>query len=316
MSTGETAAAAILSAIGRTPKRAAVVTDIDGVLCVLTPNPADATVSGATREALAGLARHLGFTAALTGRRAGDARRLVGVLGIPYCGHYGAELLPPGTDALDVHDEWARWVAPVTDLGARAYADEKLQDLGVVLDNAGGGIAAFHYRSAPDQAEALFRLHRIEQQAKDLGMRVHWATGLMEIRPDVTMTKREGMLRLLKGRDLDTVVFIGDTRPDIDAFDCLRDLVAQGRLRRAVCIGVDSSYAPPELRRAADVMVDGPHGVETMLRSLDRTLHRRELHQRRAQRRTVRRHLHLGARVVKRHIQSPSAPRPHDPHLG
>ena len=249
---------------GADPSRVALVSDFDGVLAELTDDPADAVMVEGMRAALTELGARGVRRAVLTGRRSRDVAALTRLEDIAHCGHYGAELLAPGGTEIDVPEEWARWTKPVADLGAASF-DARLRELGVVLDNAGGGIASFHYRHASDEAAALLRLREIAATAEDQGMAVLWGTGLMEIRPPVTMTKREGMHRLLDGDTYDVVVYIGDTRPDIDGFRALREMVDGGRAGTAICVGVRSSYTPPELEAASDVMVDGVAGVEALL---------------------------------------------------
>ena len=46
-------------------------------------------------------------------------------------------------------------------------------------------------------------------------------------------------------------VYVGDDRTDLDAFDGLRALVAEGRLQTALCVGVTSDETPPELTEQA-----------------------------------------------------------------
>jgi trehalose 6-phosphate phosphatase len=63
-------------------------------------------------------------------------------------------------------------------------------------------------------------------------------------------------------------MYIGDDTTDLDAFRGLRELVARGRLESAVCVGVRSDETPPELEREADLLVDGPAGVRSVLEAL------------------------------------------------
>jgi trehalose 6-phosphate phosphatase len=63
-------------------------------------------------------------------------------------------------------------------------------------------------------------------------------------------------------------LYAGDDRTDLDAFRALRDAVDSGRLQSAVCVGVGSDETPPELEEGADLMVDGPLGVRSVLATL------------------------------------------------
>ena len=63
-------------------------------------------------------------------------------------------------------------------------------------------------------------------------------------------------------------MYVGDDKTDIDAFDGLHALVADGELGAAVCVGVRSDETPEELEQASDVLVDGPDGVRELLTAL------------------------------------------------
>ncbi len=63
-------------------------------------------------------------------------------------------------------------------------------------------------------------------------------------------------------------MFAGDDRTDLDAFAALRALRAEGALSAAACVGIDSTEAPPQLAREADLMVDGPEAFVDLLRGL------------------------------------------------
>ena len=56
-------------------------------------------------------------------------------------------------------------------------------------------------------------------------------------------------------------VYAGDDRTDLDAFRRLRELRDEGELETAVCVGVASPEAPPELAEESDLTVDGPGGL-------------------------------------------------------
>ena len=49
---------------------------------------------------------------------------------------------------------------------------------------------------------------------------------------------------------------------------CIRATDAQGNLQIGLCVGVRSDETPRELEDQADLLVDGPHGVRTLLSAL------------------------------------------------
>jgi trehalose 6-phosphate phosphatase len=82
------------------------------------------------------------------------------------------------------------------------------------------------------------------------------------------MDKGRGVRRLLDEASLDAALYVGDDTTDLDAFKGLRSAVADGRLRTALCVGVRSDETPAALEASADLLVDGPPGVRTLLAAL------------------------------------------------
>jgi trehalose 6-phosphate phosphatase len=67
---------------------------------------------------------------------------------------------------------------------------------------------------------------------------------------------------LLIDRGLNRALYAGDDTTDLDGFRGLDGL------ELGVRVAVASPEGPPELREAADVIVDGPAGALALLRSL------------------------------------------------
>jgi trehalose 6-phosphate phosphatase len=59
--------------------------------------------------------------------------------------------------------------------------------------------------------------------------------------------------------------YVGDDATDMDAFHALTQLVEEGRLSRALRVGVRSEDGPPEITVEADVVVEGTEGVQELL---------------------------------------------------
>ena len=97
---------------------------------------------------------------------------------------------------------------------------------------------------------------------------MHWGRKVLEVRPPVELNKGRGVELLLDGTDITAALYVGDDKTDLDAFEALRRVAADGRLQAAVCVGVASDETPPELEAQADVLVDGPVGVRALLSAL------------------------------------------------
>jgi trehalose 6-phosphate phosphatase len=248
------------------PRRSAVLLDVDGTLAPIVRHADDAHVPEATRVPLIAIARRYGLVACVSGRRAATARRIVSLGSITYVGNHGSEILRGGSTALEIDAEAGRWTGRVAAFSDAAWTD-RLHRLRVRMEDK-ELIRAFHWRGAPDEAAAELAVRDLAQRAQEEGLAVHWGRKVLEVRPPVELHKGRGVTRLLREADVTHALYAGDDNTDLDAFRALRDLVEQGRLRAALCVGVRSDETPAELEAQADVLVDGPAGVRRLLEAL------------------------------------------------
>ncbi|HEY8502500.1 MAG TPA: trehalose-phosphatase, partial [Solirubrobacterales bacterium] len=89
----------VLAPLRSEPGRTAILTDVDGTLAPIVERAEDAAVPAAAREALAALSERYALVGCISGRRADDARRLVGLDTLAYAGNHGLELWLPGEGA-------------------------------------------------------------------------------------------------------------------------------------------------------------------------------------------------------------------------
>jgi trehalose 6-phosphate phosphatase len=256
----------LLEALRADPSRTAILTDVDGTLAPIVERPEQAAVPARASELLRRLSAHYALVGCVSGRRAEEAKRLVGVEEIAYAGNHGLELLLPG-------DEEPR-LDPSLDGRESGAADflagldpETLGRQGLRAEDK-GPIQALHWRGAEDERAAGARAHEIAAEAGRAGLEPHWGRKVLELRPPGGGGKDAAVGALLAADGVATAAYAGDDRTDLDAFRRLRDLREQGELEVAVCVGVDSPEAPPELAEEADLMVDGPDGWIQILESL------------------------------------------------
>jgi trehalose 6-phosphate phosphatase len=248
------------------PARSAILLDIDGTLAPIVRHADDAHVPEPTRAQLIAVAERYAIVACISGRQAAIARRIVAIGSIAYVGNHGSELLAPGSAGVEIDPEFAEHEAAVKAFAHEAYSSE-LQRLRVREEDK-QAIAAFHWRGAPDEDAAEAAVRAVAERAEAQGLFIHWGRKVLEIRPPVEMSKGRGVRRLLAGHGLAAALYVGDDKTDIDAFEGLHALVADGELGAAVCVGVRSDETPEQLERASDVLVDGPEGVREMLTAL------------------------------------------------
>jgi trehalose 6-phosphate phosphatase len=257
------------------PKQSAVLTDVDGTIAPIVSEPADAAVPEKTRQILRRLAERYALVGCLSGRRALDARRVVGLDELAYAGNHGFELLLPGEDevrpdpSLDGHEADApRFVAGID--------RSELERVGIRTEDK-GAIVALHWRGAPNEGAAESLAEEIASEAERQGLVPHRGRKVFEIRPKVAINKGIAVAALIQtysaatntaAGPIDAALYCGDDRTDLDAFAALRTLAEHGELQTAVCIAVASDESPPEISRAADQTVPGPEGFVPVLETL------------------------------------------------
>jgi trehalose-phosphatase len=259
-------AAATLHPLRADPARAAILCDIDGTLAPIVDDPGAATVPPAARTVLAELASRYALVACVTGRRASAARRMVGLDQLTYAGNHGLELLAPGDDRPRLAPELGRRGSAAVGFVTRLDW-QTLGRVGLRLEDK-GPIQAIHWRGAADEETAAQRAREIGVLAEEEGLIPHLGRMVLELRPLATVHKGIAARRLVDESGASAAMFGGDDRTDLDAFTALRELAAAGALEHAVCVGVRSVEAPPEIERRADLVVEGTDGFLELLREL------------------------------------------------
>jgi trehalose 6-phosphate phosphatase len=248
------------------PARAAILTDVDGTLAPIVERPEQAEVPRRASEVLEALSRRFGLVGCISGRRALEARRLVGVEGIAYAGNHGFELLLPGDEEPRLDPALAGRERDAAEFLA-GHDEAELEALGLRREDK-GPIQALHWRGADDERAAEARAHEIAAEAGRAKLEPRWGRKVLELRPVGGGGKDSAVAALLAGDRLDAAIYAGDDRTDLDACRRLRELREEGRLRTAICVGVVSSEGPPEIAEESDLTVDGPSGWLDLLAEL------------------------------------------------
>ncbi len=131
-----------------------------------------------------------------------------------------------------------------------------------------GAIVAFHWRGAPDEEAARAAVDAIAAQAE--ARRAADPLGPQGARGPAAGADRQGRGdRVVPGRHrVDVALYVGDDATDLDAFHALVALAEEGRISRAIRVGVRSEEGPPEITAEADIVVDGTEGVAELLAAL------------------------------------------------
>jgi trehalose 6-phosphate phosphatase len=240
--------------------------DVDGTLAPIVARPDQASVPARTRDLLIRLSRRYAVVACVSGRRAEDARRVVGVDELAYIGNHGLERLSAGSARAQITSEAMSHAADIRAFATAAYTAE-LRGAGIRTEDK-EAIWAFHWRGAPDEASARELLERIAELASEVGLVPHWGRMVLEIRPPIATDKGTAVARELSTANVTAALYAGDDTTDLDAFRGLRELRSSGALEHAVCVGVASEEGPPEIRVEADLVIEGTAGVHDLLARL------------------------------------------------
>jgi trehalose 6-phosphate phosphatase len=254
------------AAVTRRPR--GLFTDIDGTISRLAPTPEAAVLLPGVRELLREACAVLDLVVAVSGRGALDARRLVGLEDVVYIGNHGIERVVPHGDVdgetLWVHPAARQYMGAIEAVVARVELAVCERFPGTHVERK-GATASIHYRNVakPSEAEAGI-LTALAELGERSDVRITQGKMVIELRPPVHVDKGTAVAGVLRRACLGGVMYLGDDRTDVDAFNALRRLTAEDSCA-AVAIAVAHAEAPAELAEEADVVLPGIDHVPALL---------------------------------------------------
>jgi trehalose 6-phosphate phosphatase len=241
---------------------AGLLCDLDGTLAPIVADPGAARPLPEAMAALTILASRLAVVGVVTGRAAGDARRLLATDRLLVIGNHGLEWLEPGSDEARLPAE-LEWVAQaVREITARVPVEP-----GVWIEPKGLS-ATVHYRSAPDPAAAADRLREALGEAPALGLTVRPGRMSFELRAAGGGDKGTALQRAVARHALRGLLVMGDDVTDLDMFRSASDARAGGRLAAAILAVGGAGEVPPSVAAAADAVLADPQAVAQLLSAL------------------------------------------------
>ena len=220
--------------------------DFDGSLAPIVSRPEDAGPAPGAREVLADLVVSYRLVGVISGRPVADLERMLGDDGVRYEGLYGLAATTSTIDAIRAAVEGV----------ARAVQGAWVEPKGVTL--------AVHYRQAEDPADARAALEPpLETLAKRSGYDLLEGKMVFELAPAGESRKGGAVERLVAEHDLRAVLYAGDDLPDLEAFAALDRLSDDGLV--VVKVAVGGPETPEALSSDADLVVDGPSALVTLL---------------------------------------------------
>jgi trehalose 6-phosphate phosphatase len=239
--------------------RLGLVTDVDGTLSPIVPDPDAAQVTPRNRRHLETLCSLLPLVAVISGRSVADLRARVGVPGLIYIGNHGLE----------------RWVGDRVEIAPDAASfrpalEAALQDLaahpmpGVQVEDKGATLS-IHYRRTADPPSAAADLFPLAHDiAARHGLKLYQGRMVFELRPPVDINKGSAFRRLIDEHELKAALYLGDDTTDLDAFQVARQL-RQRETCYSLSVGVESEGTPDAVLETADLLASGVSDVESLL---------------------------------------------------
>jgi len=230
--------------------RRGVLLDFDGTLSPIVAKPELARIRDGARDAIARLIGRYEVVAIVSGRTDDQLRELVNVGGVRLAALYGlAEEAPPLADHV---------LAAVREVAAAVP--------GARVEPKGGSVAV-HYRAADDAVTARAELAAgLAPIAEAAALAVLPGKMVLELLPAGRPLKEGAVERIVSDEQLDAVLYAGDDVADLRAFEALDRMAERGV--DTVKVAVHGRETPEALSDAADVVVDGPAGLVTLLRGL------------------------------------------------
>jgi len=234
------------------PEEVALFVDFDGTIAPIVDDPDAARPLAGSVDLLDRLAGRLGVVGVVSGRPVSFLQAHLPE-SLALAGLYGLESRVAGRRR--DHGQGGCWREVIEDLGAHAEAagpaDMRVErkDLSITL----------HYREHPEIEDEVGAWAAAE--AARSGLEARPARQSWELHPPIAVDKGTAVADLVGPAT--TVCFMGDDHGDLPAFVALDRLAEAGASTLRVV--VDSDEVDADLLAAADLVVDGPGGVQSLL---------------------------------------------------
>jgi len=243
----------------------AILSDIDGTLAPIVPNPEDARISARARDALLALIDEGVAVGFVTGRALEKARNIVDIPGAYFAGNHGLNIAADGiVEAPEELRPYVGWAQQVI----RDACD--LNILGVIVEDK-GPVVAFHYRMAEEEDAARAAIESaIASSPSARNFRVQQGRKVIELRPPIAIDKGTAVEVLAMQMAAKSVLTMGDDATDLDMFRGVRDLRERGV--PGASVSVWSYEVQPVVLESTDYFVRGVEGVEWLLEEIVKAL--------------------------------------------
>lgn len=249
----------MIQAFKASPHTSAFVLDFDGTLSLIVEEPDQAKPIPQAAETLIALGGAYALVALVSGRRATDLHRMLGTLeSVRFLGLYGAEEMIEGSVSQPAEaDRWRGMASRLARDASALIVSEGLTGCHVEYKDIAVSI---HYRQAVSDEAPEAIMAWAGQAAAKKGFSARFGRKVVEMRP-LEVAKAGALQRLLASGPVSNVLIAGDDAADAEAMSHARSL----GLEICFTVGIGSNEAPQKLEDVADVLVDSPLALLTML---------------------------------------------------
>jgi trehalose 6-phosphate phosphatase len=243
---------------------AALCFDFDGTLAPIVDDPETAAALPGTPELLARLVERYAAVALISGRPAAFLAAKVDVPGLRFVGLYGMEEIHDGEVSVDPEAE--SWRDAVAAAARDLAADEAVTSSGAWLEDKGLAVGV-HLRRVADPGRWTGPVEAaVQAVAERSGLAIAPGKLVWELRPPVDRHKGHAVRRVAGEVGARVVAMAGDDLGDLHAFEEVERMAAEGT--EGLRIAIRSAESPQALLDAADLVVDGPEGLQALMETL------------------------------------------------
>jgi trehalose 6-phosphate phosphatase len=232
----------------------AIVTDVDGTISEIAPTPDEAVVTESMRKELVKLNKKFQLIAVISGRSVLNAREMVGVEGLLYVGNHGMEFLKNGQISIDPSVE--KYLPQIKKTGQKLKNGDLSQINGLMFEDK-GICYSIHYRlaSSPENIrEKLLTTLQDDPECKNL--KISEGRRLVELKPPINLDKGTMLESIIDQYNLKKIIYLGDDITDVDAFNKLKELENEGKIKGDSFL-VCSSEIPSYVKKHSSFFVNG-----------------------------------------------------------
>jgi trehalose 6-phosphate phosphatase len=236
----------------------AIVTDVDGTISQIAPNPDEAVISDSMRNELVNLKDKFSLVAVISGRSALNAREMVGVDGILYVGNHGLEFLKD--EQLFMYPEVEKYLPQIKKC-YKKLKEGDLSDIKGLLFEDKVTCFSIHYRLCdPSENVREKILNIIENDPECRNLKITEGRRLVELKPSLGRNKGTILNNIIEQYNLEKIIYLGDDITDDDAFKRLKNLENQNKIKGASVL-VLSNEIPSYLKKDSSFFVNSVDGV-------------------------------------------------------